>query len=58
MGEKGERMSWFHQMGPLECLKSMHTLLKCKFLHVQMHLSDIVMPMEVENDPKPSPKSP
>jgi hypothetical protein len=50
MGEKGKRMLWFHRMGPLECSKPMHTLFKCMFLHVQMHLNDIVMPMEVEND--------
>ncbi len=58
MGEKGKRMSWFHQMGPLESSKPMHTLLKCMFLHVQMHLSDIIMHMAMENDPKPFPKSP
>jgi hypothetical protein len=34
MGEKGEGLMWFHQMGLLECLKLMHTMFEHIFLHV------------------------
>ncbi len=40
-------------MGPLECLKSMHTLFEYDLLHVQMSMHNIVMLMEVEKDQKP-----
>jgi hypothetical protein len=52
-GEEGEKLPWFHQMGPLKCSKPMHTILKHIFLHVQMLVRNIVMLMEVEKDPKP-----
>lgn len=56
MSEEGEGLLWCYQMGLLECLKPMHALLKHIFLHVQVHVCDIIMPMEVYKDSKPSSK--
>jgi len=53
MGEKGKKLSWFHQLEPLEYLEPMHALFLKKFLHVQMHVHDIIMLMAVEEDLKP-----
>jgi len=54
MGEKSKGLPWCHWMGSLECFKPMHKLLECIFLHVQAPMCDIIMPMEVEKDLKPS----
>jgi hypothetical protein len=53
MGEKGKKLSWFYQMGPLEYLEPVHALLLNFFLHVQMHVHDVITLMEVEKDLKP-----
>jgi hypothetical protein len=53
MGEEGERLLWCYQMGLLECSEPMHALLKHNFLHVQLHVCDIIMPMEVNKYSKP-----
>jgi hypothetical protein len=53
MGEEGEKLLWFHQMGPLKCSKPMHVIFKHIFLHAQVLMHNIVMLMEVEKDPKP-----
>jgi hypothetical protein len=51
MGEKGKRLSWFHQMGLLKCLEPMYTLFKHIPLHVQVPMNDVIVPMEVAEDP-------
>jgi len=40
-------------MGPLEYLEPMHALFLNFFLHVQMHVHDVITLMEVEKDLKP-----
>jgi hypothetical protein len=51
--EEGEKLLWFHQMGPLKRSKPMLVIFKHILLHVQVFLHNIVMLMEVEKDPKP-----
>jgi hypothetical protein len=56
MGEKNKRLPWCRWMGVLEYFKPTHKLLESIFLHVQVPMYDVVMPMEVGKDSKPSQK--
>ncbi len=51
MGEECKGL-WSYSMRLPKCSEVMHTLLKCTFLHMQVHVHGVIVPMDMEKDLK------